>query len=530
MKKYISSILFGTCLLAFTSCKKYLDINTNPNQATSSTPTYVLPNALAVTASSTDVTYHNYGAQTVGYEVNAGGYGGWGTIFTYNYSTSEQTGLWTSMYNNLRDYQYILSQTEGVATSTYFNAAARIMKAYDFQLLVDQYGDIPYSEALQGADFLTPKYDKAEAIYQDLIVQLNKAIADINAADEGTQLNISSADIMFHGDMQKWKQLANTIKLRILIRASGSSLSSYVTTQLGSFNTADGFLNDDAIINPGYIVTDGKQNPIWNTYHSNAGGTQSGFGRQFIPSTYVLQFYNGGKLTDDTRADLTYYHGVTVPNNQLGNDATPPNAPSGTPAWYIGGTNYANAPNTVGVLKGRTMGSPLFLAAESHFLLAEAALKGYALAGTAQANFDAGIAASFAYLEKDVSGSIADNTPQEDATAYQLENAGAAKAYLANYNLAATNEQRLEAIITQKYIALNFIHGHEAWNEYRRTGYPVTTGTAANTSFASVTSQSTRTDRLPVRVQYPSSEYTYNPGNVPSGINVYTSRLFWDAN
>ncbi|TWR29798.1 SusD/RagB family nutrient-binding outer membrane lipoprotein [Mucilaginibacter pallidiroseus] len=526
MKKYISAIILSASLLGLSSCKKYLDINNNPNQATTSTPTYVLPNAMEVTAR-TVVTYHNYGAQTVGYMVNAGGYGGWGTIFTYNYTTNEQTGLWTSVFGNLRDYQYILTSTAGNPNQVYFNAIARIMRAFDYQMLVDEYGNVPYTDAIKGAESLTPKYDDAAAIYQDLVAQLNQAIADINGANAGTQSSVTSPDIMFGGDMGKWKQFANTLKLRILLRASNSSLTSFVNTNLGSFNTADGFLAEDATISPGYIVTSGKQNQMWETYHSNSAGSQSGFGRQFIPSRYVLTFYNGGHLTDTKRAALTYASGINVPANQLGNENNPPVALSGTPAWYIGGTDYASAPNALGILKGRTMRQPILLLAEAKFLLAEAALKGFALSGTAVANFDAGVTASFRYLEKDINGSVGSADPAADVTAYKAANAGI---YLADYNLATTDAQRLEAIITQKYIALNFIHGQEAWSEFRRTGYPAVSGTAATTTFASSLSQSTRTDRLPVRVLYPTSEYTYNPGNAPAGINPFTSRIFWDAN
>jgi len=93
--------------------------------------------------------------------------------------------------------------------------------------------------------------------------------------------------------------------------------------------------------------------------------------------------------------------------------------------------------------------------------------------------------------------------------------------------VATTANKKLEAIITQKYIALNFIHSHEGWNEYRRTGYPISTGSSAVTSFASIKSQSTRTDKLPTRLLYPVTESRYNPANVPKEITPFTSTIFW---
>ena len=95
--------------------------------------------------------------------------------------------------------------------------------------------------------------------------------------------------------------------------------------------------------------------------------------------------------------------------------------------------------------------------------------------------------------------------------------------------IATTPDQQLEAIITQKYIALNFINSSEAWNEYRRTGYPRSSNFTSDptTSFASTLSQSSRPDHLPTRILYPASEYSYNAANVPTGVSPYTSLIFW---
>jgi hypothetical protein len=99
-----------------------------------------------------------------------------------------------------------------------------------------------------------------------------------------------------------------------------------------------------------------------------------------------------------------------------------------------------------------------------------------------------------------------------------------------NFDLATTTDQKTEAIITQKYIAMNFINGEEAWSEYRRTGYPVSSSTVLNNpygSMASIQSQATRPDKLPTRLPYPTSEASTNASNVPQGVNVYISTIFW---
>jgi hypothetical protein len=90
--------------------------------------------------------------------------------------------------------------------------------------------------------------------------------------------------------------------------------------------------------------------------------------------------------------------------------------------------------------------------------------------------------------------------------------------------------QKVEAILTQKWVALNFVNSDQSWNDYRRTGYPKVISTAGATgaqTFASKYSESTRPDKLPTRILYPPSEGSYNSTNVPKGISPFTSLIFW---
>src|ERR1044072_4837730 len=112
---------------------------------------------------------------------------------------------------------------------------------------------------------------------------------------------------------------------------------------------------------------------------------------------------------------------------------------------------------------------PLITAAESYFLQAEGVVNGILSTGNAEALFKNGITASFKYLYAKPDGTIT-GTPEADAADYILNNNSS---YLADFSKAGTKEQKLEAIITQKYIALNMVNSDEAWNEYRRTHYPV---------------------------------------------------------
>lgn len=530
MRKIITQIiLFSIAVIVIPSCKKFLDINKNPNSATDATPKLVTANALVVTAANVRA-FNSAGSWIAGYTANAGGYSGWGSVVTYNFTTGDHSGIWgnsrtVGLYDNLLDYEYIDSTTNGIPAMAYYNAIAKAMETFGFQMLVDFYGDVPYSEALKGTDKLTPKYDKAEDIYKEMIARLDQAIELFRNKDETAQA-LTDEDVMFNGDITKWMKFANTLKLRLLIRISKvPSLSAFVSSAFSQFDTNLGFITDDAIINPGYTGSAGKQNPSWDFYHSDPAGASRGQGRQILPTEFVFNFYNG-KIEDEARGKAVYRGFPGTPLNQLGFVGTPgnepPTAPSGAIAWYVG----SGTGNTIGLFKGRSAGQPIMLAAESWFLQAEAHLNNY-LPGNAKESFNKGIEASFTYLYKNAGNVVEQGyDPGADAAAYITTNAGNA---LVDYDKAAAEGSEQEAIITQKYIALNFIHGNEAWSEFRRTGFPkITNGSSDGMlTFASAQSASTRSDKLPVRVLYPDSEYQLNPANVPSGVNQFTNLIFW---
>lgn len=530
-----------------TACKNYFDINDNPNSATSTTVELVLPSALTATAKTLSIV-NNYGGWTVGYIGLGGGLNGFSEEKTYNYTRNfygsgtvdntdtyrNNTNFWENAWRNLEDYEYIETTTAEDANYVYFNAVAKIMKAYNFQLLVDEYGDIPYTEALKGSTIPTPKYDDAATIYQDLIKKLDDAVALLQTPATPLTVALGASDVMFSGDKDRWMQFANTLKLRMLIRVSGvSALQSFVSQEFGSISTTIGFLSEDAMVNPGYLRATGQQNPYWERYHSSAsGGYSSGTYPQYtLPTKYIYGFYNGNKLTDDVRGALIYRNFPNTPTVQLGDPNPVEASGSQVPAWYAGPASNPAYDALTGVLKGPGAGVPLILASESYFLQAEAALKGYLTSvESAESLFNEGIKASFNYLDKTASGSLlAGKNPTSEAAAYHTANGSS---YLVNYNLAASDAQRLEAIITQKYIALNFIQGQEAWSEFRRTGYPRTSSNPVDNavgSFVSLQSTSTHADKLPVRLLYPTSE-SYNQANVPSGVTPVSPAIFWDVN
>lgn len=520
-------------LFVVSACEDQLDINENPNAATDADVELVLPQAIVASASVTNQ-FNTYGAHFGGFMANAGGFSGFGNLLNYNLTPSDWNAMWVNSYQDaLKDLKYIIDETEGDDEYAYFNAAAKIMRVMNYQRLVDAYGNIPYTEALRAEEGITsPKYDDAATIYQDLFAQLDNAIATIDGAQFPLRLRTAN-DPLFGGQpggaerpiaeqMDDWKRYANTLKLRILLRMSGKSeFASFVSTGFSSLNTTLGFLNDDAIVDPGYEVN--RPNPSWNSWgRLTDGSTLSNSSR--VPTTYAFGFYNGSKLSDPGRGEVIYVNFPTTPTNQLGNEVGNPTIVTGQVTWAGNQAGFTG----LGVLKGAAMGQPLMLKAEAMFLVAEAILKGFITVPGIDDDefaFYEGIKASFAYLYKDAAETI-QGDPQALLDAYVGNNE---ESDLVVYELADTPEEKLEAIITQKYIALNMINSDEAWNEYRRTGYPATTpGGAPAADIASNKSNVTsRPDRLPTRIMYPSTEQSFNATNY-TPIDYTTTLIFWD--
>jgi hypothetical protein len=532
MKKYITkiSIAIGLAgLILLNSCD--LDVNDNPNAPTGAvvTPNFTFGAVVAATAYTQVYTFgYVCSSYIMGYQVPGGGISGFGETYTYNFGAAFDTDAWNRSFDELRDYQAIIAKADEDPRFVVYGAVANIMKAYSYQLLVDAYGDAPYSEGLSGdKGVLQPKYDKDSDIYQSLVGKLDEAIAALKASASATGLQAfgSNNDPLFKGDITKWIKFANNLKLRLLVRAEGSAIDGFVKSAFGSFSS-DGFLLEDILVNPGYNANS-QQTPMWTTYHSSVAGAIVQPARYFLPSTYLFSFYNGTKLDDPIRGALTYKGFPNTFHWQLGNEIDRPNSPNYI--WFIGTGTGVNASNAAGLLKSRAAGYPLVSLAETHFLLAEAALNGHELNGDAKSNFEKGITASFNYLA--IEGTASAPPADFDAEGKVADYIEANKdSYLANFDLADTKDKKLEAIITQKYLALNLINTYEAWTEFRRTTYPRTYGIDPVTTFVSPQSQSTRPDKLPIRLLYPQNENNTNKENTPAIVNAFSSPIFWQKN
>ena len=228
MNKFIYIItlaaVFGT------GCKKsFLDVNTNPNALPTATPAFVISNAINQTASGM-VGPNELGMFWSGHWTQSNGYILSTTLFKYEF-TNNDFNYWDGTYDNLQDYKFVLDNADGYSQK-YLVGPAKIMMAYQFQKLVDMYGNIPFSEALKGVSNLAPKFDDQKSVYAGLITWLDGAIKDCKD-NSNFASQYASYDIVFKGNLTKWIKFANSLKLRILMKQSKvSGAGSTIVTEI----------------------------------------------------------------------------------------------------------------------------------------------------------------------------------------------------------------------------------------------------------------------------------------------------------
>lgn len=507
MKKIIYINLIFAAFLLSTGCKKgfLTDLAVNPNQPSQAPSSLILPPILTGYAANSYFSSATIGLW-MGYYSISGGYSVSDNTITY-YVSAAGPSNWDNLYSILKNAAYVETSSASDPNGAYSVAAAKILKAWGFQILVDGYGDVPYSEAFQGSANFFPKYDNGQDIYDSSIAQLDKAIDLINNAPT-TTTNLGSNDILFGGDMTRWAKLANTLKLRYLIRESNVIDAGTAQSELAK-TAATGYLEADAMVNPGYINTAGKQSPYWASYATDPGGTlvsdgynylrAGGAGVNFFKDNNDSRLYyvygrDGGTpdkssffVIDDTSG---HYHGVFYGDRDA---ATAQN-------------NGGTAGLGLGVLGGFDASVPLMTAAESYFLQSEAALKGW-ITGDALTLLHNGIKANYEYLYTRAGST----TAKADADALK-------------YDTTHATTVDLKMIITQKWAALNGVNSFEAWTEYRRTGYP-------GLDLLPLSKAPGLSTHIPTKLMYPISEQNTNQDNykaaVTKGNDPQSSKVFW---
>lgn len=500
--------LFGLALAALTmatGCKKdFLDVNVNPNSLPTATPAFVLTNAMNTTANNM-VSPNEIGSYWAGQWTQSSSYILSTSTFSY-IITNTTYNYWDGLYDNLADYQYVINNADALQQK-YFKGPAKIMKAYVYQALVDMYGNVPYTDALKGVGSLAPKFDDQKTVYEALITALDEAIADLKANPFSSAY--ASADIVFAGNVTKWTRFANSLKLRILMHQSRvAGRDAYITTEINKIVTeGSGFITGEEVGSGGpslYIATSGKTNPIYDRWGYDATGVVRALARYPRPTKFLFDQLIAAN--DTFRLKRMAYAkggengatpGVSVQPEIVSNYV---GVPFGISSGYTAPASSYIGPSFI--IRGQ-YNKPVVLmtAAETQFSLAEAKQRypGVTLPGTAQSYYEEGVKQSFRAL-----GATA-------AQATTLLTSGIADADW------TVSTDKLRAIAIQKWLALNNFSGLEAWSEYRKTNLPVTPQAATVTD-----------SRRPVRFFYPNTESGSN-ANVPAGIDIFTSRIFWDV-
>ena len=488
MNKLSLSIIAAGCALLLGSCKKsFLDINDNPNNPTE---TSVSPD-LALAAQLNNSASRNAGAydflqRYMGYWSASGTYSRATVEMSYNITNDFGAGIWNSIYYSVSQYKSIEKKSNELAWK-FYEGISKIMQAHEMGVLVDVYGNVPYSNAFDLVGNIRPSYDNAEDVYKALIPLIDEGLALIKAAD--LDKGIASQDIIFKGVKSDWAKFANTLKLRLLIHTSKTSTFDRAAEIAKITAEGSGFLGDGkgAMANPGF--TEDKGNPFYRSHLFLSNGNEAdNYNRANNFSLNLM------KNLSDERYKRVYRPAKALPTEYRGTDYGA-NPADDVNADRTSGPGYGFATSTSSMW--------LLTSVEANFLVAEAAARGW-LTLKADSVYSAAVRESFVFLA----------VPDAIATA---------NTYLTNTDSRiawpATQTDQIKVIAWQKYFALNGLQANETWSDYRRLGVvqpPLSIAPERGNN------------PIPRRLLYPTTEYQYNKENAPADVNQFTSKIFWD--
>jgi hypothetical protein len=476
------------------SCKDYLDVNIDPNQSTISRIDLQLSSSQLQTA--IGMGQRIYPTMNVWCQYYTGGPGvSLGDPDQHKLASSEGNEVFTRLYRSSGNLNYIINNN---AAQTNYVAVAKIMRAYNFHVCADLFGDIPYSEALKGdiadGSILHPKYESAEnVVYPGLIADLQDAIATIEAHD--LSVSLPAADDLVYGanadheaQLDQWGKFARTLLLKLYLRSEKYTEAA----ALADSHAPEDFITDNAD-NAAVAFPGGASgsNPFWNAAKSTS------LGNFYIATTTVLDHLNGSL---DPRIDAFFdkdgsgsHSGIHPGSIQL----EPPGKSYSTPAGAL---------KTNGGLIFNPQAPVILMSAwEGNLLLAEAeARKAAPDAAVVQAAYDAAVAANFEYLGLD---------------------AAAADAYLAGNGAISSNH--IKSIAVQKWTCMNGLQPVESWIETRRFDGPESIFTTGGSAIFRVpTSNSLGGNTFPSILPYPENEESLNQSFIAQ--HPITAKVFWD--
>jgi len=511
MKKILNCSLLAILLLAAASCDKGLDkLNKNKVSPTTLDPALLLNNAIINASYPTRTVLFDMGIVQQMVSPNGGVLAG--ANFNQDSRDATNGSLFTIYFQNVVKYtrDAITKSKDIPARSNLYNMA-RIWQVYAFMILTDEFGAIPYTEGAIGQTDLVffPKYDQQQDIYPKLIQEFAEASAALNVS--GT---IESADVLYAGDIAKWKKFGYSLLLRAGMRLSKIDGAKAQATVQAAF--------------AGGVILQNADNAIMRhdaNYTSPIGG--------MLNSTEAANFYLVKAFVDTLKnnsdprlsAIAIRYKGATSgPGQTVAVGTTTPADQIGMPMGYDNGTIIAKATADglasfydYSQLDRRRMAknsAPIFFvtAAQTQLLLAEARFRGWITAGTAAQYFADGI-----------------SRHMDQLTTYDAASAvapAARDAYIAAHPLVAGREY--EQINTQYWIA-SLLNGPEAFANFRRSGFPALTPNP----YGQPTNPDVPNGTFIRRLTYPTTELSVNTTNVNEAIgkqgpDKLSTRVWWD--
>jgi hypothetical protein len=433
---------------------------------------------------------------------------GEGTFATYNppfnWNRAPFDDIMTGVYPL---YLPLAAQTNDPITL----ALAKLFRVAAMHRVTDIYGPIPYSKVgAEGA--LTAPYDSQEDVYKKMLEELDEVIAVLTENRYTDAATYAKFDNVYSGNIEKWGKFANSLKLRMAIRMA------YAAPALAKQAA------ESAVGHTLGVLTSNSDNAFLNNLTNN-------------PWDLEVNVWNeGGEAR--IRADIiSYMNGYSDPRREK--YFTISTFTTSITNGYIGmrgGIAFTNKSPMLPCSKMIVSPTTPFLwmnAAEVAFLKAEGALREWSMGGTAEALYNEGIALSFQqHGATGVDNYINDNTSvptaYTDPTGNTNYNFSPNSFITIQWDEAASDERKLERIITQKWIAI-FPLGHEAWAEFRRTGYPKLAPVVENKSGGTVP-----LGEFIKRLTFTSTEYEQNRANVYEatkllgGPDTQGTKLWWD--
>lgn len=539
MKKILIYIGVVTTVFAVSCTKNFDDINTDPTQASSNQydPNLLLPTAEVNYVSNLQgysgaILFQSMWAQIFAnaeyptYYSNGDKYVASGNVLTYAAS------IWNNSYqaaSKAKEIQNLIIEKGTGATN--LSSVAFIVQLLNLELITDVYGDVPYFQALQAktGNIAFPAYDKQADIYPAMLNSLDSAISTLNASGDKI-----TNDIIYDGDIAKWKKFGYSFMLRMAMRLTkvdAATAQKYAEKAYagGAFSSND----DNAFV--AYDNANGYGNPNVSALQVPEDYSQVRWSKPLIdflkgtddPRVSVIaEIPKNGTANNNNKSldgDHTFARQIGMPSGYDQNGGATdiskePNYPGTSPAdaSISGDAAFAVGlySRPTSALYTRDLSMPAFILtyAETELLFAEGAVRGWSV-GNASTHYHNGVSAALQSLSTFNSvGTISSTVAEVYATAHPLVTTSTTA------SLAQINMQFWATTGTQ----FNFI---EAWNNWRRSGYPVLTPVNYDGNFSN--------GQIPRRETYPSTEpanngENYNAAASAMGGDTWTSRVWWD--